>query len=81
MNEYCSFLFRRFVLPQFMKGSQQVHVLFDNPNRQPMSPKVFEQRCRDGAGTVDSDHQHTEFDDASSVPSKWRENLKCRMCK
>ena len=55
MNEYG----KGFVLPHFMKGSQQVH-----DNGQPMSPMVFEQRRKDKTGTVVSaaDHQHTEFD-------------------
>ena len=32
MENYGAFLIRRFILPHFLRGSIQVHVLFDNPN-------------------------------------------------
>ena len=55
--------------------------MFDNPGRQPSSPKAIEQRRRDNLAFVPSDHKHLHFTDISSVPRKWRVYLGCRVCK
>ena len=81
MSEYSSFLFRRFALPHFIHGSMEVHILFDNPGRQPSSPKSLEQRRRDLVSSLPQDHQHSTFADTCSPPPKWRELLGCRDCK
>lgn len=38
MKEYTQFLLRRYALPNFVKGAKEVHVIFDNPDRQLLSP-------------------------------------------
>lgn len=81
MKDYCTFLIRRYIVPWFVKGATEVHLVFDNPNSQAMSPKAFERRCRDNAGELPADHQHKEFGNTAIVPSKWREHLQCRLCK
>lgn len=81
MKDYSMFLLCRFVLPHFINGTVSVHVVFDNPGRQPTSPKAFERNRRDAAASVSPDHKHVEFSDVSCIPSKWREHLSCRICK
>ena len=38
---------KRFIVPYFKKGSQEMHLLFDDPGRQLENPKKFEQIQRD----------------------------------
>ena len=61
-------------------GSMEAHIVFDNPGRLPESPKSFEQRHRDDAATLSSNHQHN-FLDICAVPSNWRDCPACRECK
>ena len=42
MKDYCTFLLRRFILSHLSSGSSEVHVVFDNPGRQPHSPIVHQ---------------------------------------
>lgn len=42
MGDYGNFLMRRFIVPYLKKGSQEVHLLFDDPGRQSENPKQFE---------------------------------------
>ena len=81
MKEYTQFLLRRYALPHFVKSAKEVHIIFDNPDRQLLSPKSFERRHRDDAGTLASDHHHAHFCDDSEIPQKWRDHLQCRECK
>ena len=81
MKEYTQFLLRRYALPHFVKGAKEVHIIFDNPGRQLLSPKSFERRRRDDTGTLASDHHHAQFCDDSGIPQKWRDHLQCRECK
>ena len=37
LSDYGNFLLRRFILPYFRKGSQEVHLLFDDPGRKPQT--------------------------------------------
>ena len=71
---------QRFVMPHLANGTQEVHIVFDNPGRQPDSPKAFERMCRDAMNALPSDQKHAQFGD-SSVPTRWREHLTCRICK
>ena len=50
------FLLRRFVINFFSSGTNQVHIVFDNPGRLPNTPKAFERKRRDSERTVSSDH-------------------------
>ena len=45
MKDYCTFLIKRHIVHWFVKGATEVHLIFDNPNNQTMSPKAFERRC------------------------------------
>ena len=38
MKEYTQFLLRRYALPHFVKSAKEVHIIFDNPDRQLLSP-------------------------------------------
>ena len=71
-------MMRRFIVPYLKKGSQEVHLLFDDPGRQAENPKQFEQSRRD---TSFSDHNCFIFFDDAEVPIKWQNTIKCRMCK
>ena len=72
----------RFILPQFTKGSKEVHVIFDNPGRLQLTPKYFERLRRDAIAPVATGHTCDEFHSHRIIPSKWRENiLNCRLCK
>ena len=54
LGDYSSFLLKRFILPQFHKGSQEVHVIFDKPGHLQNTPKYFEQKRRDASSTLHS---------------------------
>ncbi len=81
MKEYAIFLLRRFALAHYVKGTKEVHIVFNSPGRQPNSPKAFERMRRDDVNTLSADHRHVQLSDCSEIPSKWREHLTCRMCK
>ena len=83
LGAYGSFLLERFILPQFHKGSHEVHVVFDNPGRLQNTPKYFEQKRRDATQQVPRDHICREFKKGLEIsPKKWRETiLNCRACK
>ena len=52
MKDYSQFLLRRFVLHHLTNGCKEVHVVFDNPGRQPNTPKSFERKRRDDSLTI-----------------------------
>ena len=57
------------------KFAIEVHVLFDDPDSQQLSPKYFERLHQDEANLVPSDHSSTEFSSDLMIPPKWRENV------
>ena len=78
-SDYGDFLFARFIVPQWLRGSKEVHVIFDSPGRIPESPKLFERARCDDCATVLSNHLCNEITNNSQIPSKWRENfINCR---
>ena len=80
--DYGDFLFVRFIVPQWLRGSKEVHIIFENPGRIPESPKQFERTRRDDCATVISNHVCSEITNTSQIPSKWRDNfINCRNCK
>ena len=82
MLEYAHFLLRRFVAPYYHKGSQEVHVLFDNPGRHSFSPKQWKQAKRDENSPVSAVHTHiTALRDDTLIPRNWSEFVHCRECK
>ena len=81
IGEYADFVLRQHILPHFRNGSNEVHLLFDDPECQVQSPKYFERQRRDQLHPVPSEHHCTEFTDDLVIPPKWRENvLNCRKC-
>ena len=82
IGEYAEFLLRQHILPHFRNGSNEVHLLFDDPECQVQSPKYFERQRRDQLHPVPSEHHCTEFTNDLVIPPKWRENVpNCRKCK
>ena len=82
IGEYADFLIRQHILRHFRGMSKQVHLLFDDPDCQEMSPKYFERQYRDQANEVPDDHSCMYFSPDMSIPAKWRNNvLNCRKCK
>lgn len=83
LGDYATFLMKRFILPQFRKGTVEVHVIFDNPGCLQNSPKYFEHQQRDKTTEVASNHECIDFDSSIRIdPRKWRKNfINCRICK
>ena len=82
MSDYAKFLFMRFVMPQFRRGCNEVHVIFDNPGRLNNTPKYFEHKCRYQSVMIHNDHYCDSISSTTTIPKKWRENLlNCRKCK
>ncbi len=80
--DFAQFLIKRFIVPQFARGTKEVHVLFDNPGRLPETPKYFERKRRDTAATVTTGHACDEVCAGRMIPSKWRADvINCRNCK
>ena len=81
-KDYARFLFTRFVVSQFKRGCNEVHVIFDNPGRLANTPKYFEQNRRDHLAIVQPNHYCDTINSTTKIPTKWRENLlHCRQCK
>ena len=55
MHEYVKLLLNKYVKPHLTVGATEVHIVFDNPDGLPETPKEIEHRRRD-KGT---DSQHT----------------------
>ena len=60
IEDYSLFL-HQFDLHHLTNGCNEVHVVFDNPGRQPNSPKSFERRHRDDTASLSSDNKHDIF--------------------
>ncbi len=81
-KDYAYFLMLRYILTQFRKGCQEVHVLFDNPGQLENTPKHFEHMRRDSVATIVEGHQCIEFKPDTRLKGKWRESvINCRRCK
>ncbi len=78
MKDYGNFIMRRFIVPYLKKGSQEIHLHFDDPGRQTENPKKFEQLRRD---TLSDDHTCFIFFNDAEIPVKWQSIIKCRICK
>ena len=82
LGEYANFLLKQHIHPYFRGGSSEVHLLFDDPERQGQSPKFFERQHRNKSNPVPDDHYCTEFTSDMVIPPKWRDDvLNCRKCK
>ena len=82
-SDYAKFLIQRHIMPQFYKGSSEVHVLFDTPGRLPNTPKYFEQKRRDEQAEVSEQHYCDDINGSTRIPTrKWHNGLlNCRDCK
>lgn len=82
LQDYAIFLMRRFIITQFHQGSDEVHVIFDNPGQLKNMPKYFEHLRRDATVTVSVNHSCISFTTSTHTEGKWRESvLNCRQCK
>ena len=80
-GDYGQFLMQRHIIPHFLKGSTEVHLIFDNPQLM-NTPKYFEQRRRDQMASVTIGHSCDTIDQSKRLPTKWRNDvLHCRTCK
>ena len=81
--EYASFLLRRHAISHFLKGSEEVHVIFDNPGRLADTPKYFEQKRCDTVTQVPLEHYCDDLQGTTRIQyGKWRGNfLNCCECK
>ena len=82
MGEYADFLLKQHILPHFRNGAQEVHLLFDDPDCQIMSPKFFERMSRDKNNPVPDNHSCSKFTSSMLTLPKWQKDvLSCRKCK
>ena len=80
-QEYTDMLLKRFTVPHLKAGTQEVHILFDDPD-QTDSPKHIERRVRDHAICIDPEHHCSSIEPFVAVPTEWRSKLvNCRKCK
>ena len=81
-EDYGNFLIRRFIIPQWVKGAIEVHIIFDNPGRLGETPKYFERYRRDCTAQVMTGHLCDEVNGNTIIPKPWRANfINCRNCK
>ena len=82
-NDYAKFLVERFIIPRFKQGAREVHVIFDNAERLPQTPKMHERSRRDKSARIVTGHTCDTITSQKSVPTtKWQEGLiNCRTCK
>ena len=66
------------LLYQMLKGCNEVHVILDNPSRQPNTTTTFERRCRDVTAALSPDHKPVTFCGASKSSFLRSHALSCR---
>ena len=83
ISDYAQFLLRRYIIPQFTRGCNEVHVIFDNPGQLAQTPKSFEHKRRDSTAKLSPNHCCDSVEGSTKVQvGKWRDNfLNCRKCK
>ena len=81
ISDYATLLFNRFFLPHFENNCEEVHIVFDAPNKQHFNPKIFEQTRRDQGHCSTKIHEHIDFTPHTKPPPNWREFIECRKCK
>lgn len=82
-SDNAKFLMQRFILTQFSKGSNDVHVIFDTPGRLANTPKYLEQQRRDATAKLPQQHCCDTIQTNTKIPKgKWHDNfINCRECK
>ena len=83
LADYAIFLLRRHAILQFNRGSEEVHIIFDNPGQLANTPKCFEQERRDKTKKMLTDHYCDVLNGETKIlQGKWQESLlNCRVCK
>ena len=82
IKQYAYLLFRVSIVPHFSRGTPEVHLVFDHPERLPFNPKDCEHKRRYGnSKNSTSEHTHVKLSPQSPIPRPWREHLECRQCK
>ena len=71
LADYARFLMTRYILTQFNKGSNVVHVIFDNPGRLQNTPKYFKHVRWDTTAKVVEKHCCDEMLPNTKVPNVW----------
>ena len=79
MQDYVKLLLDKYVRIHLAAGAKQVHIVFDNPDGLPETPKEIEHRRRDKV--QDEQHKCVTLNSSSPPPIKWRPLLECRNCK
>jgi hypothetical protein len=78
---HSQFLFNRFVLPHYIAGSSEVHLIFDTTNRQKFDITSFERKKRDSNKKDNAHHKCIAFDPNTITPSRSQDYISCRSCK
>ncbi len=68
---HSSFLFYRFILPHYLTGSSEVHLIFVKPTRQRFHIKSFERKKRDNKMKNNAHHTCITFEPETTIYSKW----------
>jgi hypothetical protein len=73
-SDYISYLFKHWLLPQYLEGVNEVHIVFDDQFNSQPSPKQFERDKRDvnAAGVTSRVLEH------ASIPRNWNTFLQVR---
>ncbi|XP_066282530.1 uncharacterized protein [Branchiostoma lanceolatum] len=75
--DYALFLFRQWMLPFFESGAKEIHLLFDDPNRNGFTPKDIERQRRDTSMECDTNIL-SSIDNNTIKPKDWRKFLAYR---
>lgn len=83
ISDYSRLLFNRYALDHYKTGAQEIHFIFDMPNKQSFNPKLFEQEHRDVTHSISSknQHNHQNFTPTTLIPPNWCQFIQCRQCK
>ena len=76
LTDYAGFLMRRYLLTEFNRGSEEVHIIFDNYGRLQNTPKYFEHARRDAMCKVTTNHCCDNLQATTVLPKgNWQQNL------
>ncbi|XP_078680864.1 uncharacterized protein LOC144915910 [Branchiostoma floridae x Branchiostoma belcheri] len=76
--DYSFFLFQKWVLPFLQSGCVEVHIVFDDPNRNGLSPKEVERNRRDSVFECNNLAAFDCVSDTTCTPKDWRKFLSLR---
>lgn len=79
ISDYANLLFKISIAPHFNRGTSEVHLVFDHPERLSFNPKNCEHNRR--YGNTKNEHTHITLTPQSPIPRPWREKLNCKHCK